>query len=263
VGDSARTLRDLAQPTFPKTVWRVHDTSCLRVRPPFLAQLKLNGAFGLPYGFRAGVTYQNIPGIPIYATYVATNAEIAPALGRNLAAGPRGTVSVDLIAPQTRFEDRITQLDVRFSVRFASPADASRDNSISTMRSTPARFCRSTHDTVRRGSRLRKFLPGGCSSSECRSTSEDRQAARRVGHCPDGSFQPESDIAPRAARRHRDGMGAEGDCDRLTSSQWRHISRCAAVRSSFPQQNPAIVALLQETPDRLDIDVAVVVEQYL
>jgi hypothetical protein len=85
------------------------------VRPPFLAQLKLNGAFGLPYGFRTGITYQNIPGIPIYATYVATNAQIAPALGRNLAAGPRGTVGVDLIAPQTRFEDRITQLDLRFS----------------------------------------------------------------------------------------------------------------------------------------------------
>jgi hypothetical protein len=88
------------------------------VRPPFLAQLKLNGAFALPYGFRTGITYQNLPGIPVYATYVATNAQIAPTLGRNLAAGARGTVAVDLIAPQTRFEDRITQVDVRFGRPF-------------------------------------------------------------------------------------------------------------------------------------------------
>jgi hypothetical protein len=88
------------------------------VKPPFQAQLKLNGAFGLPYGFRTGITYQNLPGIPIYATYVATNAQIAPVLGRNLAAGAGGTVSVDLMPPLTEFEDRITQLDVRFSRPF-------------------------------------------------------------------------------------------------------------------------------------------------
>jgi hypothetical protein len=85
------------------------------VVPPWQTQLKLFGTFGLPYGFRTGVTYQNIPGIPIFATYVARNAQIAPSLGRNLAAGPNGTVIVDLIPPQTEFEDRITQLDVRFS----------------------------------------------------------------------------------------------------------------------------------------------------
>jgi carboxypeptidase family protein/TonB-dependent receptor-like protein len=82
---------------------------------PWLIQLKLSSTFGLPYGFRTGLTYQNIPGIPIYATYVATNAQIAPSLGRNLSAGARGTATIDLIPPQTQFEDRITQLDIRFS----------------------------------------------------------------------------------------------------------------------------------------------------
>jgi hypothetical protein len=82
---------------------------------PWLFQLKLSSTFGLPYGFRTGLTYQNIPGIPIYATYVATNAQIAPSLGRNLSAGARGTATIDLIPPQTQFEDRITQLDIRFS----------------------------------------------------------------------------------------------------------------------------------------------------
>jgi outer membrane receptor protein involved in Fe transport len=85
------------------------------VSTPWLTQLKLSSTFGLPFGFRTGVTYQNIPGIPDFATYVATNAQIAPSLGRNLAAGTRGVVTVDLFAPYTRYEDRVTQLDLRFS----------------------------------------------------------------------------------------------------------------------------------------------------
>jgi len=44
---------------------------------------------------------------------VATNTEIVPSLGRNLAAGARGTVTVDLIPPQTDFEGRINQVDFR------------------------------------------------------------------------------------------------------------------------------------------------------
>src|SRR5262249_32466291 len=85
------------------------------VHTPWLTQLKLSSTFGLPYGFRTGVTYQNIPGIPDYATYVATNAQIVPSLGRNLAAGTRGVATVDLFAPYTRYEDRVTQVDLRFS----------------------------------------------------------------------------------------------------------------------------------------------------
>ena len=63
------------------------------VRPPFLTQLKLNGAFGLPYGFRTGITYQNLPGIPIYATYVATNAQIAPVARAQSRGGTRAARS--------------------------------------------------------------------------------------------------------------------------------------------------------------------------
>ena len=32
-----------------------------------------------------------------------------------MSAGARGTATIDLIAPQTEFEDRVTQVDVRFS----------------------------------------------------------------------------------------------------------------------------------------------------
>ena len=48
------------------------------------------------------------------ADYPASNAEIAPSLGRNLAGGVRSVI-VPLLKPQTMFEDRITRLDLRLS----------------------------------------------------------------------------------------------------------------------------------------------------
>ena len=81
-------------------------------------QLKVSGLVPLPYQFGVALTYQNLPGIPYYASYVFTNAQIAPALGRNLAAGPNGTVTVPLITPETYYEDRIQQFDLRFARSF-------------------------------------------------------------------------------------------------------------------------------------------------
>ena len=83
-------------------------------------QVKLSGVYPLPWDLRASATYQNVPGIPITATYVATNAQIVPTLGRNLgqcrgAATCNGTTTVDLIEPNTMFEDRIKQVDVRLT----------------------------------------------------------------------------------------------------------------------------------------------------
>ena len=46
------------------------------------------------------------------------NAQVAPSLGRNLSAGPNGTVTIPLIAPSTLYEDRIQQIDFRFSRTF-------------------------------------------------------------------------------------------------------------------------------------------------
>jgi hypothetical protein len=88
--------------------------------PPWSAdtQFKLSGTIPLPYQFYTGVTYQNLPGIPYYGAYVFTNAQIAKSLGRNLASGANGTVTIDLIPPMTQFEDRIQQLDFRFAKRF-------------------------------------------------------------------------------------------------------------------------------------------------
>lgn len=95
------------------------DAYC-KVVPPWSAdtQVKFSGTIPLPYQFHTGVTYQNLPGIPYYASRVFRNADIAPSLGRNLSAGANGTVTVDLIPPQSQFEDRIQQLDLRFARTF-------------------------------------------------------------------------------------------------------------------------------------------------
>ena len=91
-----------------------HPQRTCRVNPPLSAgtQLKLAGAYELPWDLRVSASYQNNPGIETTATYVATNAEILPSLGRNLAAGVRGTANVELITPQSEFRDgRITQVN--------------------------------------------------------------------------------------------------------------------------------------------------------
>jgi carboxypeptidase family protein len=90
------------------------------VIPHYQTQFKMSGAYTLPYAVQFSATYQNLPGIPITASYVATNAEIRLSLGRDLSAGSGSTATIDLIAPETIYEKRITQMDIRFakSLRF-------------------------------------------------------------------------------------------------------------------------------------------------
>jgi hypothetical protein len=81
-------------------------------------QIKLHGTYPLPGQFVVSAVFQRTPGPAILANYNATNAQIAPSLGRNLAAcGTRvvctSTATVPLIVPNTQFEDARTQLDVR------------------------------------------------------------------------------------------------------------------------------------------------------
>ena len=84
--------------------------------PPWSAatQVKFNGTYTLPWDVRVGGVYQNIPGVSTTATFVtnaAANPEILAQLGRPLAAGANGTVSVELIAPQSTYLDgRINML---------------------------------------------------------------------------------------------------------------------------------------------------------
>jgi len=85
-------------------------------------QAKVNVVYPLPWDIRASAVYQNLSGLPIAASgYVVSNAQIAPSLGRNLGSC-RGQVPCNgsatinnLFEPNTEFEDRLTQLDLRLS----------------------------------------------------------------------------------------------------------------------------------------------------
>jgi hypothetical protein len=87
------------------------------------AQIKTYWSLPLPAAFIVSGVLQNLSGIYYEANYAAPNAQIAPSLGRNLAAcGTRvvctATATVPLIAPMTQFEPRRTQLDLRLTKVF-------------------------------------------------------------------------------------------------------------------------------------------------
>jgi hypothetical protein len=86
-------------------------------------QVKLSGSYPLPWDTQVSGVFQNLPGFPILASRPFTNAEIVPSLGRNLAACPTATgactatVSIALLEPNTRRENRLSQLDLRLIKR--------------------------------------------------------------------------------------------------------------------------------------------------
>jgi hypothetical protein len=118
--DTGRTVTDLCF-----VVESPQDLLNCRVVNPFKAETKIKvyGAYPLPGGFIVSGTLQNVSGVPYLATYNVSNAEIAPSLGRNLAAcgtraGCTATATVPLIPPQTQFEPRRTVVDLRLSKVF-------------------------------------------------------------------------------------------------------------------------------------------------
>ena len=96
------------------------------VSPPWSGgtQFKFSSVYPLPWDLQVSGTYQDNSPIPTDATLVATNAMIAPSLGRNLGAcGTRptctATATVDLMPLGTHYrEPRIRQLDIRFTRNF-------------------------------------------------------------------------------------------------------------------------------------------------
>jgi len=80
---------------------------------PFQTQYKLIAGHTFPWDIQASVAFQSIPGREIQANWAATNAAIAPSLGRNLAGST--TYNVALVEPGTMFGDRINQVDLRLS----------------------------------------------------------------------------------------------------------------------------------------------------
>ena len=94
------------------------------VSPPFFRPgWKLSGAYTLPwYDVQLSGFLQNLPGVPILATWNAPGDAIEPSLGRPLAGGAR-SAEVHLIRPGTMFADRLNQLDIRLSKLFRFDAD--------------------------------------------------------------------------------------------------------------------------------------------
>ena len=97
---------------------------CRTVKPLEGSTLvKAYASYPLPGGIVVSGTLQNLPGIPQEANFRVPNDQIAPSLGRNLAAcGTRtvctATANVPLIVPFSLFEVRRTQLDLRLGKLF-------------------------------------------------------------------------------------------------------------------------------------------------
>jgi hypothetical protein len=88
------------------------------IQLPWQTQVKLFGAYPLPWDMQVSGAFQSAPGPQINATYTARNSEIAPELGRNLSSGINGTATVQLIPSGTVFGDRLNQLDLRLTKTF-------------------------------------------------------------------------------------------------------------------------------------------------
>ncbi len=99
-----------------------------RVSTPFLTQYKGFGTFIVPkVDVLIAATLQSFPGQEILANYVASNAQVAPSLGRPLSGGA-ANVTVPLIAPGTMYGPRSTMVDLRLG----------KPLRIGTLRATPS-----------------------------------------------------------------------------------------------------------------------------
>jgi hypothetical protein len=111
----------------PATSTVPRNSDFCHVAPPWSSgtQLKFLAVYPLPWELETSAIVQNSAGIPITASYVVSNAQVREALGRNLSACPSQTVTTctatyrtELIPPNTVFEPRLTQVDLRFSRLF-------------------------------------------------------------------------------------------------------------------------------------------------
>jgi hypothetical protein len=84
------------------------------VKGPFWRpEIKVNGSYPLKWDIQVSGVWQTLPGIPLSASYVATNAEVQPTLGRPLSGNATTVTLNNVFQPQTMFEKGIHQLDVR------------------------------------------------------------------------------------------------------------------------------------------------------
>lgn len=88
------------------------------VESPFLAQYKGLGAYTIPgIDVLVSGTFQSTYGASLQANLNASNAVVAPSLGRPLAGGA-ANASVNIVKPETLYGDRINQVDFRVAKVF-------------------------------------------------------------------------------------------------------------------------------------------------
>jgi len=85
---------------------------------PFHTLVKFLATYTVPrIDVQFSASFQSQPGRQIWANFTATNAIIAPSLGRNLAGG-ESNIAVNIVEPGTMYGDRVNLLDVRFGKIF-------------------------------------------------------------------------------------------------------------------------------------------------
>ena len=90
------------------------------MQPPFQTQFKMQGTYPLPrYDVQVSGSFQNLPGIPIFAQLQAPAAAVIWPNGARALPGNAASVTIsNVIAPLTQFEDRVNQLDIRITKVF-------------------------------------------------------------------------------------------------------------------------------------------------
>lgn len=113
--DDCEVVRNVPE-TIPAARAAANSDRFCRTQSPFLTQVKLLGAYTLPYDVQLSGTFQTSPGPEITASATFVNAQIAPSLGRNLSSG--STATIGLVEPKTLYGERLYQVDFRFAKKF-------------------------------------------------------------------------------------------------------------------------------------------------
>ena len=84
-----------------------------RQQSAYLTNVKFAGTYTIPQvDVLVSGTFRSVPGPEIYANYVATNAVVAPGLGRPLSGGA-ANLPVTILEPGTMYGERLNQVDLR------------------------------------------------------------------------------------------------------------------------------------------------------